>query len=68
MATKNADNRKKQLEEMRAGKPLYHEDKDIVRGLLSDLKDAEALIIIGTHNPEKINLRMGDVSYTTPKA
>jgi predicted oxidoreductase (fatty acid repression mutant protein) len=67
MATPNATTRKKQIEDMRAGKVLYQEDKDIVRGLISDLQSSEALIIIGTSNPEKINIRMGDVAFNCAK-
>lgn len=63
MATQNASTRKQQLEQMRTGKPLMYEDKDIVRGLLTDLQPAEALIIVGTQAKDKINLRMGDVTY-----
>jgi len=66
MATLNAPTRKNQLEKMRAGEPLYQEDKDIVRGLLSDLKPQEAIIIVGTSaNTDKVNIRMGDVAYTS---
>lgn len=64
MATPNASSRKKQLEDMRSGGVLYQQDKDIVRGLLSDLKAQEALIIIGTAgSDDKVNIRMGDVTY-----
>jgi len=63
MATPNASTRKKQLEKMRAGDILYTEDKDAVRGLLTDLRPSEALIVIGTHSKDKVNLRMGDISY-----
>ena len=64
MATQNADTRKSQLETMRQGTPLYQQDKDIVRGLLTDLRSQEALIVVGTTQPDMVNLRMGDVSYS----
>ncbi len=64
MATPNAETRKKQLEDMRTGKVIYQESKDSVRGLLTDLKSSEALIVIGTSNKDKVNLRMGDVTYS----
>jgi len=63
MATPNADTRKSQLAKMRAGGVLYQENKDIVRGLLTDLRSGEALILVGTASPDTVTIRMGDVSY-----
>ena len=63
MATANTQTRKAQLEKLRSGDVIYTEDKDSVRGLLTDLRPQEALIVIGTSG-DKVNLRMGDVTYT----
>lgn len=62
---KNKAERTKNMEKLREGDPIYGLDMDKMRGMYSELDDGECFIVIKqSHQKDKVNLRLGDVSYS----